>query len=454
MTSGKFQSVLIDQITIAERQRADLGDISNLAQSLSTDGLLNPIVITPDYALVAGERRLTAAKHLGWSHILAHFTTDLPASTLHKLELEENVRRRDLEWKERCYAVEKYHALMSESDPEWTQARTAEALNVSAMHITQNLAVARALHNGVELVCNADKFSVARGIVERSAERARANQLDALPAAIGGGPDPSLRATQGLGLPDKEGTKDGAPIHVQPDHPNQGLDTDPRLACADFREWVTNLATPAQYNFIHCDFPYGINHNKHDGSAADKFGGYEDTPELYRSLLATFTTHLDRFCAPSAHIMFWFSMDYYHETFQALASAGLTVNPFPLIWYKIDNSGILPDPRRGPRRNYETAFLCSRGDRPVVQAVSNVAAVQNKVSEKIHTSQKPRAMLQHFFHMFVDKHSTVFDPTAGSASALRTAEAMGARSVFGLERDSKFHALALEEWGKEEKPHD
>jgi predicted RNA methylase len=44
-------------------------------------------------------------------------------------------------------------------------------------------------------------------------------------------------------------------------------------------------------------------------------------------------------------------------------------------------------------------------------------------------------MLKHFFEMFVDEHTSVFDPTCGSGAALRAAEALGANRVLGIEAD-------------------
>ena len=166
-------------------------------------------------------------------------------------------------------------------------------------------------------------------------------------------------------------------------------------------------------------------------------GGYSDSPDVYWSLVDTLGASMDNVVADSAHLMFWFSMDYYHETLLRLEAMGWTVNPFPLVWFKNDNTGILPDPTRGPRRVYETAFLGARGDRPIVRAKSNLFAHPGKDKE-IHMSEKPVPMLKHFMEMFVDEYSRVFDPTAGSANALKAATALGAPTVLGLERDPEF----------------
>jgi ParB family chromosome partitioning protein len=46
-----------------------MGDIAALAASMKVLGLLHPIVVTPDGLLVCGERRLRAARLLGWKTI-------------------------------------------------------------------------------------------------------------------------------------------------------------------------------------------------------------------------------------------------------------------------------------------------------------------------------------------------------------------------------------------------
>lgn len=60
----------ISSIRIGKRFRRDLGDIDTLAESIRDGpGLLQPIVVTPDRLLIAGFRRLTACKQLGWTTI-------------------------------------------------------------------------------------------------------------------------------------------------------------------------------------------------------------------------------------------------------------------------------------------------------------------------------------------------------------------------------------------------
>jgi ParB family chromosome partitioning protein len=63
--------VPISQIAIGPRFREALGDIAGLAQSIEAIGLLHPIVLNRRHELIAGRRRLEAAKELGWEKIEA-----------------------------------------------------------------------------------------------------------------------------------------------------------------------------------------------------------------------------------------------------------------------------------------------------------------------------------------------------------------------------------------------
>jgi DNA modification methylase len=90
-----------------------------------------------------------------------------------------------------------------------------------------------------------------------------------------------------------------------------------------------------------------------------------------------------------------------------------------------------------PRRVYETALFCRRGDRKVVKPVSNAVSLPTD-SMTDHMSVKPVPVLTHFFRMVVDEHSTVLDPTCGSGTALIAAKACGAKHLLGIEVNREF----------------
>lgn len=92
--------VNVDNIKIKKRVRKDMGDLDSLKESLRLYGLLNPITINERYELIAGHRRLEAAKALGWTTIDAQVVSVSDKITLLEMELEENTQRADFSQEE------------------------------------------------------------------------------------------------------------------------------------------------------------------------------------------------------------------------------------------------------------------------------------------------------------------------------------------------------------------
>lgn len=94
-----MRKVPLADIKIPPRLRKDMGDIDGLVRSLATYDLIEPIVLDVtdnEFVLIAGHRRLEAAKRLGWNDIDCVFFDDLDEQTRLEMELEENVQRKDL----------------------------------------------------------------------------------------------------------------------------------------------------------------------------------------------------------------------------------------------------------------------------------------------------------------------------------------------------------------------
>ena len=89
-----------DTIIVRKRVRKDLGDITGLMESMRRYGQLAPIIINRDYELIAGFRRLQAAKHLGWKSIEAVMRDRLSDQQKLEVELEENLQRQQLSTEE------------------------------------------------------------------------------------------------------------------------------------------------------------------------------------------------------------------------------------------------------------------------------------------------------------------------------------------------------------------
>jgi N6-adenosine-specific RNA methylase IME4 len=88
---GPTQWTIAD-IRIGKRHRRDMGDLELLAASIERDCLLQPLAITPEGTLIAGERRLRACQKLGWETVPVH-VVDIDAVV--RGELAENTLRKN-----------------------------------------------------------------------------------------------------------------------------------------------------------------------------------------------------------------------------------------------------------------------------------------------------------------------------------------------------------------------
>jgi ParB family transcriptional regulator, chromosome partitioning protein len=88
--------VPLESIVIRRRIRKEPGDVSGLMESLRKYGQLTPIIINRKHELIAGFRRLQAARRLGWKSIEAVMIDRPTEQQKLEVEIEENVQRLDL----------------------------------------------------------------------------------------------------------------------------------------------------------------------------------------------------------------------------------------------------------------------------------------------------------------------------------------------------------------------
>ena len=118
-------TVPVASITVGDRCRKDLGDVSSLARSIQSVGLLHPPVVTPDLRLVAGERRLAAVRSLGWIDCpvtVAETLTDVLIAL--QAERDENTCRKELAPTEAVAIGERIEAIERPKAEERARKRT------------------------------------------------------------------------------------------------------------------------------------------------------------------------------------------------------------------------------------------------------------------------------------------------------------------------------------------
>lgn len=214
------------------RREFDPAELADLSASLRANGLLQPITVRrreESYELIAGERRLRAARSIGWSTIAA-VIRDVPDEQLLLFALVENLQRENLNPLDEA---EGYRRLGSEFA--LTQQQIADAVGKDRSTVSnalrlltlpaevQQLVRSNELSSGharalLGLPESASITAIARQVVQRQLS---VRQVEALAAATkaGGSPRP----------PRSRRTKDSAQVRDICDRLRRSLQTDVEL---------------------------------------------------------------------------------------------------------------------------------------------------------------------------------------------------------------------------------
>lgn len=134
-------------IHVVDRFRTTLPNIESLANSMAKRGLLQPILILRDGTLVAGYRRVEAARRLGWETIAVRI---YDGADVRGAEVDENMERDDLTPSERVAVAEHFRPIVEEEAREHQRVagpesgrgakRTGSAKPVKAIRVDEVLA--------------------------------------------------------------------------------------------------------------------------------------------------------------------------------------------------------------------------------------------------------------------------------------------------------------------------
>ena len=448
----QFPRVSIDLIEVpTERQResgreSGVVSTSHIQPSIARLGVLMPLLVevlghdsaSPRWRLVSGECRLQSCRNLveagqrvaangqDLTTVPVRLANDLTPLESKLFELTENVKRKDLGWQDLVRSLAGIHRLCRELDSEWTLGETGEVASLSTGIVSMYLRVESELED--LRISDCTTVREAYNVLTRRDQRALGDALDELasvprvtPAAAAADAPASATVVQ---LSEGRVLVQASPVVASPDED---------ILNVSFLDWAPRYSGQP-FSLIHCDFPYGIEAFQGEWALQGGDDRYDDSREVYFTLLDCLCKNLDRLMSLSGHLMFWYSGKLDPRQRFAELVPELEFHPFPLIWHKSDSKGIVSDFRRGPRHVYETCWLGIRGRRNVLEVKNDLYAAPSAAGLHVHV--KPEPMLRYFMSMLVDGTTRMLDPTCGSGSALRAAESLGAR-VVGLEVDSE-----------------
>lgn len=462
--------VPVDRINTSDRLRNDMGDLEGLAQDIALNGLIQPVVISRDLVLIAGGRRFTAmTKHLGLKAVPCVFKDSQSETHLRVMEIAENTKRKDLDWREWALGIAEVHQLMSQEKvlafEKWNRSATADLLGTSRASVNNAIWLAELILAQDKEVIAADSAKAALNILVKRREDALTKDISL--ATLPQKPGPKTKPTppaSGSGTPpvldldDSEDTgftrqapKDFSQLEVA-----ESLDEDPSsgpvdsevkviplssmLHLGDSVEW--GLAQPAGFcDHIITDIPYGIDmNNLSEVKNIDDVRAEHDVEEniqLYHRMFPMFFHALK----DKGYVIMWYDLDH-DALLKDLARAnGFEVQRWPLVWHKLH-----PCKNGAPNvnfcKNYEHAMVLRKGSANLIKPqTSSVFAcpAEREMRQFGHPFAKPLALWKWAYSAVTIVGQVVFDPFSGVGSSTLAAIEQGLVPVSCEKVEAHYH---------------
>lgn len=406
----------ISDIIIKERQRKGILDVEDLASSIKRIGLIHPIVVDSEGVLLAGERRLTAVKQLGWVDVPVRRFNELNDLERKEIELEENIRRKNLDWQDEVNAKAELDRLKRElygdghpGQPSsgWRVKDTAISLGESVGNVSMDIQVAKAL----------EKFPQLREA--KSKTRAYHQYKQIVNNAI-------RTILADSYSEDKESAN---------------------LIHGDCQEVLKGMESNS-VDLIITDPPFGVDLDKNAIGKAH-VNTYEDSFQSWISLMDCVVPELYRVLKEGKHMYIFFATMYYTEMRKVIEESGFNVDSIPCIWYRGFRRANPAAPQRRFRYVYETFFFCWKGEQQLLSvdcdAVFNIPSLSGQ--QKVHLAEKPIQLGQELCMLSSIGSEVVLDPFAGSGSLIHPSYKLG-RMVIGIEKDANFYNIMKERFNE------
>lgn len=401
--------------------------ITELKQSILTNGLINPITVEPSsdgtFILLCGERRLRALRTMSSEqfvhgtdvippgHVPAVFIKDLSEIKRAEIEFAENVDREQLPWQERIEAIARLDELRKRYNPSHTTLDTAKEVlgqdvgSSAAQGVREAVRVAAFLDDPD--VAKAKSLREATKIVDKKTVQAFERQL-----------------VQKLGASIVPAT-----IHTP--------------LCGDTFTILPTL--PAHhFDIILTDPPYGVDADTFKMQSSSESGtrhDYSDDTPFAIECAKLIAQEGFRVCKPNAHLYMFCDLELFYVHWRDLfTAAGWTVWPNPIIWDKC-GVGMLLGNANGPRHTYEAILFAVKGGRRVTSAGKPDVISIRPSQAALHPAEKPAALYAELLSRSRIPGDSVLDPFMGSGPIFPAANVHTLKAT-GIERSEHHFATA------------
>ena len=404
-------TIPIAAINVQDRIRQDYGDISAIKESLTKFGLIHPVAVqatTIDdnkYRLIAGGRRLLAATELGWTDIEAKvFIGEMTDKELKVVELEENIRRKDLTPYEEMMSLKEFQETMesikgkgkSKDGTGHSIRDTATMLGRSVSSVSTELAVAEALMN--PLIGN---------LAKKAKTKTDMFKLVAI-------------MKEEIILSELSKRKQSKTIDTPEEELKQRLyDSYILMDSLDY----THTISSESIDLIEADPDYGIgikSLKKLTENTGININDYQEINSDYINIMSDYIYEWYRILKSDGWCILWHAFQYENALRNIARQAGFQVGEVPAFWAK-EGGGQSKQPSVSLASSVEQ-FLYLRKGKAILNKpgrsnlfLYNPINLQEKGS--IHITARPISMMQDIIYTFC-KFGTVFVPFLGSGNTL------------------------------------
>lgn len=405
--------VKITDVTIrVKRQREELGDLEGLAESILRIGQLTPIILTRTNELIAGERRLEAHKLNGMVYIEALYSDEIDPVMLEEIELEENIRRKQLTWQEEQKAIARIHVLRQSQDPNWGQRQTAEVIakpGQNPMNLQRDVSTAINLEKMMKLFPEIAKAKNVSQAVNMA--KAKAKQVSKI---IDVGKRPEIYA-----------------------------EVQEKIWLGDSVQAVKEIESES-FDMILTDPPFGVNYDAQVAGSVRETDVYKDSVEMYEYIL-TMAPDLYRILRKDGWLVWFFGMTWYERVKEVFRDAGFTIDEIPIMWDRTDGRTFTNVPNHYFTKGYDVAIHGFKGDPHLVKKnlpnVFHVPPVDTK--DRDLTVERPVDLYKQLLERHLIKGQNMLDPFVGSGSSTAAAAELGI-DYTGIEKDESRRANAIQ----------
>lgn len=462
------EEVDIDSIIIGPRVRRDFIHVPALAESIKEEGLIQPIVLSYDKTLIAGESRIRAHRLLGRKTIRAVFRGVLDDAQLAVLEATENNARANLTWQERILSVDKVHRIRATkamlSGEAWGVRETGRLLNQGKTNVGMATYIAGFLHANDEEIWKADSAVEAYRILctrkEQEAARLLAKQTVPVMVKYTGPvadkpkgpiiPAMSDDAFFSGDMPMKEnvfGNNVATPVDTGEMPGTVPSPTLPEITTIPLSSMLLRETGghnslqamrdlgPDSVDHIVTDPPYGIDMDNLNQSNPN--GQLKDVDTVLKEhdvnqnllLLSDFIKCAFTVVRPRGFVVFWCDPVHWWNLTEQCAAAGFSVQRWPLIWMKTSacqNQAA----QTNWTKNVEFAVVARKGTATLVkQQPSCVWTGGNDTETRAlgHPFAKPFGLWKWVYDAVAIRGQEVLDPFVGCGSSMVPAIKLGLR---------------------------